>query len=175
MAHILTANSLFRSLVLQGKRDITAVDWPVFCYDDSKYDPTDPLKGLFEGPLLLRYWRHIFTGPASVEGGRSHGRLPRGVLHGLTKPTPQTIAYTAVLVRQLGIYLVSRSTNLNKVRWVLSSKKSMDPDGNFDLTDFYYSVLELLDSEMPQTTGMVTGVDEHQIQWRQDVMRWWEA
>lgn len=106
------AHSLFRSLVLQGKREITAVDWPVFCYNESKYDPTDPLKGLFEGPLLLRYWRHIFTGPASVDGGRSHGRLPRGVLNGLSKPTPQTIAYAAVLARQnmLSFFLMLIST-----------------------------------------------------------------
>lgn len=51
----------------------------------------------------------------------------------------------------------------------------MDPDGNFNLIDFFYSVLELLDPEMPQTAGMARDVDERYIiQRRQDIMKWWD-
>ena len=33
---------------------VTANSWPIFLYEDYKYDPTDPSKGLFKGSILLK-------------------------------------------------------------------------------------------------------------------------
>ena len=33
---------------------VTANSWPTFLYEDYKYDPTDPAKGLFKGSILLK-------------------------------------------------------------------------------------------------------------------------
>lgn len=92
----------FRARVLAGEIRIASFDWPVFCYDESKFDPMNPKQGLFQGYLLLRVYRHIFTGPSSVFSTKYKGRLPRGPLNGLSEPTPATIGYAAIIVRVCG-------------------------------------------------------------------------
>ncbi|KAM6490845.1 hypothetical protein JOM56_013714 [Amanita muscaria] len=59
--------------VQSGKRAIKASDYPMFLYDESKYTPGDIYSGLFQGPLLLRFYRHVFTGPSSWKTGSSGG------------------------------------------------------------------------------------------------------
>ena len=71
----------------------------MFLYDESKYTPGDIYSGLFQGPLLLRFYRHVFTGPSSWKTGTSAGGKPgRGIVHKLNAPTPRTIAYIAFMV-----------------------------------------------------------------------------
>lgn len=40
-------SSEFQAQVLEGNHTISAFSWPAFCYDESMYDPSDPMKGLF--------------------------------------------------------------------------------------------------------------------------------
>ena len=88
----------FRAQVLAGDIGISGFDWPVFCYDESKYDPSNPNKGLLKGYVLLCVYRHIFTGPRTALGGKPTGRRAHGALNNLTKPTPKTIGYAAIVV-----------------------------------------------------------------------------
>jgi hypothetical protein len=89
----------FREKVLSGAKVIKASDYPMFLYDEKKYIRGDMYSGLFQGPLLLRFYRHVFTGPRSWEKGKSAGgKLARGLLNKLKAPTPRTIAYVAIMV-----------------------------------------------------------------------------
>lgn len=103
----LTVSRAFRAQVMAGDIKIASFNWPVFCYDESKFDSGNPKQGLLQGKLLLRVYRHIFTGRSSVYGGKPKGRSARGVLNGLTEPTPETIAYAAVIVRICSIAIQS--------------------------------------------------------------------
>jgi hypothetical protein len=76
-----------------------AVDYPTFLYDESQYNLLNPLSGLFKGHVLLCGYCHIFTGPASCENGEAKGRKQsKGIINKLKAPTPQTIAYAAIMV-----------------------------------------------------------------------------
>lgn len=95
-------HSLFLARVQEGRYRVTAGDYPAFLYDETIYEPDNPLAGLFRGYILLRGYRHIFTGPASwLNGEAEGGKQARGVTNKLKAPTPQTIAYTAVMVCSL--------------------------------------------------------------------------
>ena len=96
--------SSFQAGVQEGRYRVTAADYPAFLYDESKYDPVNPLSSLFKGHVLLRGYCHIFTGPASWENGEAEGgKQSRGVVNKLKAPTPQMIAYAAVMVRISGL------------------------------------------------------------------------
>ena len=103
---------------------VTANSWPTFLYEDYKYDPTDPAKGLFKGSILLKVhdsnlvdlcsrfgqsFKLIFTSPTSIDEEEdapakrqcverrtcSHvAQIPK-----MKKVTPWAIAYIAVQVR----------------------------------------------------------------------------
>ena len=82
-----------------GRRVIKASDYLMFLYDEGKYIQGDIYSGLFQGPLLLKFYRHVFTGPSSSKKGKSAGgKVPRGIIHGLKAPTLRTIAYVAIMV-----------------------------------------------------------------------------
>ncbi len=89
----------FQAHVLAGDININAFDWPIFCYDESKYDPQNPKQGLLQGHFLLCVYCHIFTGPSSTFEKKTKGQLPCGALNGLSKPTPEMIGYAAIIVR----------------------------------------------------------------------------
>ena len=100
MPNIITRD--FRAKVQRNTIQITAEDFPVCLYDESKYDTTlaDPQLGLLRSPLLLKVYRHIFTGPSSAQKGKATGgKTSRGLANHLDSPTPQTIAYAAIMVR----------------------------------------------------------------------------
>ena len=103
---------------------VTANSWPTFLYEDYKYDPTDPSKGLFKGSILLKArdsslinlhsrfgqsFKLIFTSPTSVDEEedapakrrRAERRTRAHVAQILKmkKVTPRAIAYIAVQVR----------------------------------------------------------------------------
>ena len=157
----------FRAQVLEARRTISAFSWPAFCYDESLYDPSDPMKGLFRGFLLERIYRFLFTGPSTTFGHKSSGRLPRGVLHGLQKPTAETIAYTAVMVSIL--CTSTSSTDYLEARWALSSAaRWSDEDFGFRLDDFFTQIMNTLDPDFPDADLNVSA------EWRQDTFQWWE-
>ncbi|KAF8314655.1 hypothetical protein F5887DRAFT_834557, partial [Amanita rubescens] len=126
---------------------------PVFCYDESKYDPENPKEGLFQGYFLLRVYRHIFSGPSSALAKKDKGRNSRGQKNGLPAPTPETIGYAAIMAR-----------------WALSASPSFGEDEpNFRSDDFYYNILELLDEEAPTQTCD----DEFDKSWADATLSWW--
>ncbi|KAH6899085.1 hypothetical protein BKA70DRAFT_1231024 [Coprinopsis sp. MPI-PUGE-AT-0042] len=66
--------------------------WPLFLYQDHKYDPQDPWRGLLRGPLLIK---------ASSLSLSDHWatRCSNSRLHGMTSCTVPSIAYIATQVR----------------------------------------------------------------------------
>ena len=103
---------------------VTANSWPTFLYEDYKYDPTEPAKGLFKGSILLKVrdsnlidlcsvfgqsFKLIFTSPTSIDEEddapakcrRAERRTRANVAQilGMKKVTPRAIAYVAVQVR----------------------------------------------------------------------------
>lgn len=105
LVHRLLANVLlrrFREDVQSGDKAIKASSFPMFLYDEAKFDPNNLYSGLFQGPLLLKFYRHVFTRPKSWKDGKPNGgKQPRGIQHKLKAPTPRTIAYVAVMVWSL--------------------------------------------------------------------------
>jgi len=140
---------VFCAHVLAGDININAFDWPVFCYEESKYDPENPKQGLLQGHLLLRVYHHVFSGPSSALQSKTKGWSSRGQKNSrLPAPTPETIGYAAILVRICNIF--NHLPNLHEARWALSASPSFgDEDIKFRLDDFYYCILELLDEEAP--------------------------
>ncbi|TEB11984.1 hypothetical protein FA13DRAFT_1590684, partial [Coprinellus micaceus] len=52
---------------LRGKEIVVAgSNWPIFVYQNEKFDPECPWKGLFRNQLLILAYKHIFTSPSSV-------------------------------------------------------------------------------------------------------------
>ena len=56
-------SSEFQAQVLAGEIKVSGFNWPIFCYDELKYDLSNPKQGLLQGYLLLCVYCHIFTGP----------------------------------------------------------------------------------------------------------------
>ncbi|KAH9932169.1 hypothetical protein B0H21DRAFT_699730, partial [Amylocystis lapponica] len=108
---------------------------PSFLYSDDAYDINDFDIGLLRGAFLLKVYKHIFTGPSSAlkdtPGPSAGTKAPIGKKNGLTKPTPETIAYAAV-----------------QARFVLSKQAQWGTDdGDFSNIDFFNAVLALFDDE----------------------------
>ncbi|CDO69625.1 hypothetical protein BN946_scf184851.g13 [Trametes cinnabarina] len=58
---------------------VTGDDWPAFVYDMDEYTPDDVMPGLFKNKLLLKCYKLVFTGPASVPiVGSTHSGKPKG-------------------------------------------------------------------------------------------------
>jgi hypothetical protein len=90
---------------------------PTYLYDEGMYNPEEPDKGLLRGYIVVRVchfiyamsmansvhlqsFQHFFTGPVSAMsvGDRKSTKPPKAKIHSLTKPTPRTIAYSAIQV-----------------------------------------------------------------------------
>ncbi|OJA17327.1 hypothetical protein AZE42_11133 [Rhizopogon vesiculosus] len=128
---------------------ITASSWPMFLYANRLYDHQNPRTGLFQGELLLKAFKYLFTSPTSAElvdpenqhdgvSAQRHSRCKRttgelrtrrhvaGILN-MTSVQPQAIAYTAV-----------------QLRFALSGIGSWRTiDDTFDYQEFYDNVVEL--------------------------------
>ncbi|RXW12519.1 hypothetical protein EST38_g13335 [Candolleomyces aberdarensis] len=105
---------------------ISGADWPRFLYRDEIYDPEDPWKGLLRAELLVL---HIFTSPSSTEDAPRATRSGNARIHGMTRVTPASIAYTATQVR----FALSSATTFCRT------------DRDTDSETFYTSLLELLE------------------------------
>jgi hypothetical protein len=91
---------------------VTGSHWPIFVYQDEKYNPENPWKGLFRNEMLVKVWsnplvcskkpktedcwqgfKHIFTSPSSVDDEPKATRSGNARLHGMTHVTPASLAY----------------------------------------------------------------------------------
>ena len=95
-----TLSRAFLEKVQSGAKVIKVSDYPMFLYNVNKYTPGNIIySGLFQRPLLLRFYQHVFTGPSSWQKGTSAGgKQARGIANNLKAPTPWTIAYVAIMV-----------------------------------------------------------------------------
>jgi len=85
--------------VEDGMVQITDEDFPSFLYDsETAYDEENEDIGLFRGFLLVRVYRHIFTGPSSAMNPTAKVNKSKARKFGLTKVTGRTIAYACVQV-----------------------------------------------------------------------------
>jgi hypothetical protein len=79
---------------------ITDEDFPSFLYEsDWIYDEENEDSGLFRGFLLVRVYRHIFTGPLSAVNPKMKSNKFKAKKFKLTMVTGRTIAYACVQVR----------------------------------------------------------------------------
>ena len=87
-------------LVEDGTVQITDEDFPSFLYDtETAYDEENEDIGLFRGFLLVRVYRHIFTGPSSAMNPTAKVNKSKARKFRLTEVTGRTIAYACVQVR----------------------------------------------------------------------------
>ncbi|PSR73080.1 hypothetical protein PHLCEN_2v11050 [Hermanssonia centrifuga] len=107
-------------------------DLPCFLYAGGRFNPIDVEEGLLRGEFLLSVYRCIFTGPRTAmkeSRGPSAGRPSKAKKSGMTKVTPRTIAYAAVL----GRFSIS-----GQDEWSLE-------DGSYKLEDLFKTILEAFD------------------------------
>ncbi|KAL4255290.1 hypothetical protein AB1N83_013532 [Pleurotus pulmonarius] len=114
-------------------RLVNGGDWPNFLYM-IPYDPRMPWVGLFQGPLLVKAFRHVFTSPSSAQVDEnatdtgSSTQSGNAQLHGMTKVTTGSIAYIAT---QVSFALSSNTTFSRNAR-------------SLDSTTFYNSIIAYL-------------------------------
>jgi hypothetical protein len=86
--------------VEDGAIQITDEDFPSFLYaSGTAYDKDNEDLGLFRGFLLVRVFRHIFTGPSSAMNPGVKANKYKAKKFKLTEVTGRTIAYASVQVR----------------------------------------------------------------------------
>ncbi|KAJ3524297.1 hypothetical protein NMY22_g11059 [Coprinellus aureogranulatus] len=113
---------------------ITGSHWPVFVYQNEKFDSHRPWKGLFRGRLLVMGFKHIFTCPSSVDEDPKATRSGNARIHGMTQVTRASLAYVAT-----------------QVRFSLSSASTFSrSDRETDSETFYTSILEVLEDPEEQ-------------------------
>ncbi|KAJ7866886.1 hypothetical protein B0H13DRAFT_2065833 [Mycena leptocephala] len=121
-------------LIRNGEIVVVGTDMPYLMYRDGHvYNKDDMEDGLLEGTTLFA---HIYQGPSTAlkEDGYTRGRAGNAALNGVTALTARDIAYVAV-----------------QTRFALSSQENWTPmDVRFSYPDFYWSVVDLLDSEEGQ-------------------------
>ncbi|KAI9573734.1 hypothetical protein HD554DRAFT_2012101 [Boletus coccyginus] len=110
---------------------VTAHHWPKFLFKDRKFNREHPSEDIFQGDLLLKAFKHIFTSPSScqklMDVASGHGRTHLHVtaLLGMKVVQLQAIAYIAT---QLHFALSSVRTWCNN-------------DANFENDLFYYNIV----------------------------------
>ncbi|KAF5314750.1 hypothetical protein D9611_007065 [Ephemerocybe angulata] len=115
---------------LRNKEIITlGEDWPLFLYQDEKFDPEEPWRGLLRNRILVLAFKHVFTSPSSTDDNPRATRSGNAKLHGMTRVTPASIAYIAT-----------------QVRFALSDKGTFcRSDKETDSETFYQTLLELME------------------------------
>ena len=90
----------FMDRIEDGSLQITEEFFPSFLYkNDTVYDEDIKDHGLFRGYLLVRVYRHIFTGPSSAMNPKEKVNKTKARKFKLTGVSGRTIAYASVQVR----------------------------------------------------------------------------
>lgn len=154
---------------MDGTLVIRGSDFPAFLYPfDTPYKPSRPRDECFHGllwifvsrdniilivfALLMKYqtFKALFTGPATATQAEFNGLRPKhcqAYHHGLTKVTPETIAYAAMHV---GHSLISFSTHVDIFQTydAISNAREWRTDmGTFDKKEFFTSMVTVLSKE----------------------------
>ncbi|KAG1726130.1 hypothetical protein EDB19DRAFT_1914745 [Suillus lakei] len=130
---------------------MTANDFPAFLWSGNPpgcdYDDEAMTEGLFQGYLIERVLRHIFTGPSTALGQDSRAtRTCNAALHDMTTVEAEHIAYACVQAR-FGIS---------------AQNKWSDIDGKFKYPEFYYNIIDFIR-------------DCGDTDWVQELKKWWNV
>ncbi|KAF7782960.1 hypothetical protein Agabi119p4_2336 [Agaricus bisporus var. burnettii] len=123
------------SQVMDGTLVIRGSDFPAFLYPfDTPYKPSRPRDECFHGLLWIFTFKALFTGPATATQAEFNGLRPKhcqAYHHGLTKVTPETIAYAAM-----------------HTYYAISNAREWRTDmGTFDKKEFFTSMVTVLSKE----------------------------
>ncbi|KDR80176.1 hypothetical protein GALMADRAFT_62262 [Galerina marginata CBS 339.88] len=131
--------------VQNGEIKIKAKEFPSFLYPEgTEYIVGKEFDGLMRGPLLVRVFRCIFSGPRSAFKKENRGNKPsQAEKHGMTSVEPRAIAYAAVQARMA----------LSGLGWTIN-------DGFFSNETFFDNV-----------AGMF--LRDPDSNWAKDTLAWW--
>ncbi|KAK7458857.1 hypothetical protein VKT23_009868 [Stygiomarasmius scandens] len=71
-------------------------EWSTFLYDKDLLDEDNPVTGLFQSPLLVRVFNHIYNSSGIDKLNSVKTKPPVSRIHGMTEVTPEDIAYICV-------------------------------------------------------------------------------
>ncbi|KAG6896814.1 hypothetical protein C0992_005914 [Termitomyces sp. T32_za158] len=121
-------------------------DWPSFLFDLDELDKNNPMQGFLRGHVLVRVYRHIYTGPSSsLHGNRCATKPAKSHIHKHKNVTGRGIAYAAVQAR----FAIS------------SSEKWCIKDGKFNLAHFFNNIVALFEND-PKNP------------WVLETLAWWD-
>ncbi|KAG1904173.1 uncharacterized protein F5891DRAFT_1184355 [Suillus fuscotomentosus] len=132
-----------------SKIKMTASALPAFLWagdlPGKDYDDNNMFEGMFEGHLLERMMRHIFTSPLSAYGEQTRAtRTCNAALHDMTTVEAAHIAYGCLQVR-FGIGAKNTWSEVN---------------GDFNYRDFYNNIVDLIE-------------DSPDPEWKDKLLRAW--
>ena len=144
-----------------GSIQITNEDFPLFLYEsETLYDKDNEDIGLFRGYLLVRVYRHIFTGPISAMNATAKVNKSKAKKFKLTQVTRRTIAYASVQVRYPRFshcFLI----NYHQAYVALSSMSQWGSSDNlFNIQLFYDTIVEMFERDPKDS-------------WVVDTLKWW--
>ncbi|KAG1771128.1 hypothetical protein EV702DRAFT_1049032 [Suillus placidus] len=134
-----------------GKVNLTAFALPAFLWagdpPGQDYDDDNMFEGMFDGHLLERTMRHIFTSSSSAYGGETRAtRTCNADLHNMTTVEAAHIAYGCL-----------------QVRFGISAKNAWSEiDGAFNYLEFYNNIIELIE-------------DSPDPEWKEDLLKAWNV
>ncbi|TCD63565.1 hypothetical protein EIP91_005236 [Steccherinum ochraceum] len=117
-----------------GRIPVTSVSFPTFLYPfHHEYNQFNLREGLCRSEIIVKVYRHLFTGPASAleAGKRTTGPPPLAISHRLKHVTPRTLCY---VICQIRVMLCSREA------WNIQ-------DGLFNLREFYDHLVALFEEK----------------------------
>ncbi|KAJ6448152.1 hypothetical protein C8R45DRAFT_1134461 [Mycena sanguinolenta] len=143
---------------------ITADQWPRGIYQNGKYDPANPTKGLFKSTSLLQTYLHLFTAPQSAKKLKDEADREKRVVNASEPENvcPESASEDAQPPRKRSRLAPSTSKksvahkiNLRHVtprslayacvhhRFALSDASSWnDVDGDFDYVAYYNNIVD---------------------------------
>ncbi|KAJ7651839.1 hypothetical protein B0H17DRAFT_1215142 [Mycena rosella] len=124
------ASNQFADLLVAGRVELKATEYPAFFWAEDTYDEDDLDKGLLRGPLILRVLRHVWTAPSSALFGLDNG-IPRSCnacLHNVFTVDKEMIGYAGV-----------------QARIMLSTTEWKPRDGSYNYEDLFKSILNLFE------------------------------
>ncbi|KAG9314877.1 hypothetical protein JVU11DRAFT_3978 [Chiua virens] len=130
----------------QGVFPMKASRWPTGFYQDDVYDPKDNTIGLFRNHVVVRFYKHLFLGPAAVVNESTTRRAARPAKNrgwGLDSVDRHIIAY---------VHIITYFTLSHAQQWSQTV-------GEMDLEDLYSRIVEMLE-------------DESDL-WVRETLAWW--
>ncbi|KAH6906981.1 hypothetical protein BKA70DRAFT_1372276 [Coprinopsis sp. MPI-PUGE-AT-0042] len=124
-------NADTRESLRTGTLVVAGDEWPVFLYQNFRYNPRNVWEGLFRSTLLVNAFKHIFTSPSSVDREPRATRSGNARIHGMKRVTIPSLAYVATQVR----FALSSSPTFSRTDLITDSER------------FYGSVIEAFNDE----------------------------